>query len=261
MPSQIAAQLYTLREFTKTPADIVKTLARVKKIGYDAVQLSALGPIDPAELGRILKGEGLSCVATHTSMDRLKNDTQKVIDEHGLWGCSLTAIGGFFPKAEDFKLALWQKFIADFNEIAKKFVGSGVSIGYHNHSHELARVDPAPGGKTAMALLLEGFSRDVWMEIDTYWIAHGGGDPSAYIRRCKGRIPAVHFKDMGITPDMKQFYAEVGEGNLDWPGILAACEETGVQYAIVEQDTCTRDSLEAVANSFKNMVAMGLPVE
>jgi sugar phosphate isomerase/epimerase len=258
MPSQIAAQLYTLREFTKTPADIVKTLARVKKIGYDAVQLSALGPIDPAELGRILKGEGLSCVATHTSMDRLKNETQKVIDEHGLWGCSLTAIGGFFPKAEDFNLSLWQKFVAEFNEIAKKFAGSGLSIGYHNHSHELARVDPAPGGKTAMALLLEGFSRDVWMEIDTYWIAHGGGDPSAYIRRCKGRIPAVHLKDMGIRTDRTQFMMEVGEGNLEWPAILSACKDAGVKWYIVEQDTCYRDPFDSLATSLNNLRSLGL---
>ena len=43
----IGAQLYTLREYTKTPADIAKTFARVKKMGYNGVQCSALGPIDP----------------------------------------------------------------------------------------------------------------------------------------------------------------------------------------------------------------------
>lgn len=258
MTSQIAAQLYTLREFTKTPADIARTLARVKKIGYDAVQLSALGPIEPAELGKILENEGLSCVATHTSLDRMNNDTQRLIDEHRLWGCSLTAIGGFFPKAEDFNRALWEKFIADFNQTAKKFAGSGVSIGYHNHSHELARVDPAPGGKTAMALLLEGLAPDVWMEIDTYWIAHGGGDPSAYIRRCRGRIPAVHLKDMGIRTDRTQFMMEVGEGNLEWPTILAACKDAGVKWYIVEQDTCYRDPFDSLETSLKNLKALGL---
>ena len=57
--SQIGAQLYTLRDYTKTPADIAKTLARVKKMGYDAVQASALGPIDSKELAKIMKDEGL----------------------------------------------------------------------------------------------------------------------------------------------------------------------------------------------------------
>ena len=48
--SQIAAQLYTLRDFTKTPADIASTMKKVKEIGYDAVQCSALGPIEASEL-------------------------------------------------------------------------------------------------------------------------------------------------------------------------------------------------------------------
>lgn len=258
MPSQIAAQLYTLRAFCKTPDDIARTLARVKQIGYDAVQLSALGPIDPAELARLLRNEGLTCVATHTSLEAMKNETARVIDEHKLWGCGLTAIGGFFPKAEEFGLPLWEKFIADYNALARQFAAGGVSIGYHNHSHELARVDPSPGGKTAMNLLLEKLDPSVWMEIDTYWIAHGGGDPAAYIRRCKGRIPAVHLKDMGIKPDRTQYMMEVGEGNLEWPTILAACKEAGVKWYIVEQDTCYRDPFESLALSLRNLRAMGV---
>src|SRR5437868_1009935 len=96
--SPFAAQMYTLREFTKTPADIASTLKRVRKIGYETVQLSALGKIDPTELAKILQSEGLACCATHVSPDRMKNETQAVIDEHRLWACQYTAIGGFFPK-------------------------------------------------------------------------------------------------------------------------------------------------------------------
>ena len=94
--SRLAAQLFTLRDFTQTPADIGKTFAKVKKLGYDAVQCSALGPIEPAELAKVLKNEGLTCCATHIGLDRLKTETEKVIDEHRLWGCRYTAIGGFF---------------------------------------------------------------------------------------------------------------------------------------------------------------------
>ena len=55
----IAAQLYTLREFLKTPADMARTLKRVKKIGYDAAQISGVGPIEPAELRRIMLDAGV----------------------------------------------------------------------------------------------------------------------------------------------------------------------------------------------------------
>src|SRR5688572_14605900 len=137
--SSIGAQLYTLREYTKTPADIARTLARVKKIGYDAVQVSGIGKIDPAELAKILKNEGLVCAATHVPMPRLRDETRAVIDEHLMWGCRYTAVGGFFPKdptAQDYL-----NFAGEYNAIAKRFENTGVELGYHNHSHELAHFD------------------------------------------------------------------------------------------------------------------------
>jgi sugar phosphate isomerase/epimerase len=247
----IAAQLYTLREFTKTPADIAKTMARVKKIGYDGVQCSALGPIEPAELAKILMNEGLACVATHVKLDDFEKNPQKVIDDHKLWGCKYTAIGGFFPK--EATTQTWVDFASRYNGIVKQFDGSGLSVGYHNHSHELAHFD----GKPALQILMEHFDNSVWIEIDTYWITHGGGDPAAWIGRCKGRIPAVHLKDMAIKLDRTQYMAEVGEGNLNWPAILSSCKSGGVEHLIVEQDICYRDPFDSLALSLKNLKSWG----
>jgi sugar phosphate isomerase/epimerase len=250
--SLIGAQLYTLRDYTKTSADIAKTLARVKKIGYDAVQVSGFGPIDPAELAKMLHNEGLTCAATHVPLARLKEQTQQVIEEHKLWDCRYTAIGGFFPKdpvAQDYL-----NFADDFNAVAKRFAGSGIEIGYHNHSHELAHFD----GRSALSLLMERLDPSIWFEIDTYWIQHGGGDPAAWIRKVAGRIPCVHFKDMLIRPDRTQYYAEVGAGNLNWPEILKACHEAGVKWYLVEQDDCYRDPFDSLETSLKNLKAMGL---
>jgi len=82
----LAAQLYTLRDFTKTPADIAKTLARVRKLGYLGVQVSALGPIDPKELAKILNNEGLACVATHVGIDaRVPLDMQGTEFQQRVW--------------------------------------------------------------------------------------------------------------------------------------------------------------------------------
>ena len=248
--SPFAAQLYTLREFTKTPADIAATLKRVRKIGYESVQLSALGKIDPKELAKILHGEGLSCCATHVSMERMKNETSAIVDEHRLWGCQYTAIGGFFPNEP--KTADWVQFAGEYSEVARKFAGTGLSIGYHNHSHELAKYD----GKSALQLLIEKLDPSIWFEIDTYWIAHGGGDPAAWIDKVAGRIPCVHLKDMGVTNKREQFMMEVGEGNLNWPAIFKACRAAGVKWYIIEQDTCYRDPFDSLELSLKNLQNM-----
>src|SRR5436309_1105886 len=157
----IGAQLYTLREYTKTPPDVAKTMNRVKKMGYNAVQCSALGPIEPAELAKILKNEGLVCAATHVKIDDMEKDPQKVIDDHKLWGCKYTAVGGFFPK--EATTQTWVDFANRYNAIAKQYAGSGVAIGYHNHSHEFSHYDRKPG----LQILVEQFSPDIWMEVNT----------------------------------------------------------------------------------------------
>ena len=43
MASRIAAQLYTVREHTKTIDNIARTCQRVRAMGYEAVEAAALG--------------------------------------------------------------------------------------------------------------------------------------------------------------------------------------------------------------------------
>lgn len=255
--SSIALQLYTLRDFLKTPVDIASTLTRVRKIGYEAVQVSGLGPIDPAELARILQGEGLKCVVTHMGLDRFKNDFDRVVEEHRMWGCSLTAIGGFFK--DNPTLADWETFAAEFGPLAEKYAAAGLRLGYHNHSHEWIR--PSGSSHTAMEILLQRLPQTAWFEIDTYWVQHAGGDPAAWIDAVAGRIPVVHLKDMAVRRregKTEPFMAEVGEGNLNWQRIFESCLRAGVQWYAVEQDVCPRDPFESVTISLRNLRAMGL---
>lgn len=250
--SRIGAQLYTLREFTKTPADIAKTMKKVREIGYEAVQVSGMGPIDPKELKKIVDGEGLTIASTHIGFDRMRDQPEAVIEEHQLWGCRHPAIGGMpsdYRNAEGF-----HKFAKEASEVAKKLAEGGLTFSYHNHSFELERF----GDKTGMEILrTESDPKYFNLEIDTYWIQHGGGDPAEWILKCKGRIPLLHLKDManrGGQPLM----AEIGEGNLNWPRILDAAKEAGVEWYLIEQDICQRDPFESLAISLRNLKAMGV---
>ena len=89
--SQVALQLYTLRDFAKTQADLAATLRRVREIGYEAVQVSGIGPIDHVELVAMLKGEGLVCCATHEDSDVILNEPGKAIARLQALGCRHTA--------------------------------------------------------------------------------------------------------------------------------------------------------------------------
>jgi sugar phosphate isomerase/epimerase len=267
-PSVLGAQLYTLREYLKTPGDMVKTLARVRKMGYEAVQCSGLGPIPTKELARILDGEGLACVVTHRPFEEFKN-IEAALEYHGLLKCRYGAIGGFGWNNES--PAQWRQFAAEFSATAKTLAARGLHLGYHNHSHELARLGepviapiagqpvlPVPPVPTPLQLLIDSCGPAVWFEIDTYWIQHGGGDPALWIDKVAGRIPCVHLKDMAVTPQRVQKMCEVGSGNLNWTRILDACKRARVQWYLIERDDGDLDPFDSLQISFNNLQAMGL---
>ena len=250
--SKLAVTLFTCRDFTQTPADIARTLKKVKEIGYNYVQLSALGPIDPKELKTMLDGEGLGVCATHVPYERLQDELGTVIKEHQLWGCKNVAIGGLPEEYCNFKG--YAKFAREGSHIGKKLAEANLTFSYHNHYWELEKQE----GRRGLEILFEDSDPDVFFsEIDTYWIQYAGGDPAFWIRKMKGREPLVHFKDLGIRKGKPAMF-EIGEGNLNWPAILQACREAGVHWYIVEQDWCPGDPFESIAISFRNLKAMGL---
>lgn len=250
---KIGAQMYTLRDHCTTPSEIAASCSRVKKMGYDGIQASAFGPIAPAELKKILDGEGLECAATHEDFERLRDEPQAVIDEHILWDCRYVGIGGAFNL--DFNdRQQWLDFIDTYNDVAANFKSADLAIGYHNHNHELVRF----GDHSAMDLLVDGLDQDIWFEIDTYWIQCGGGDPAAWIDRVKGRIPCVHFKDMRCGSDRQPLMCEIGDGNLNWPRILEACRNAGTEWIQVERDSGELDPFDSLQISLDNLRAMGV---
>jgi len=251
----LAAQLYTVRDFTKTAAGVAETFKKVREIGYKAVQVSAFGPVDPQDVKRMLDDEGLICCITHIGYDRLKNDLPAVIEEHRLWDCQHVAIGSMPGEFREGGAEGARRFAAEANEIGRQLHEAGLTFSYHNHSFEFAR---AGEGIIMDILFNETDPRYVQAELDTYWIQHGGGDPAAWVRKMKNRMPVVHLKDMTIQNFRTQVMAEVGEGNLNWPAILDACREAGVEWYAVEQDICQRDPFESLAISYKNLRAMGL---
>ena len=51
--NEIALTLYTVRDFCQTEKDLLNTLNKIKKIGYNAIQVSSIGPINPIEIKKM----------------------------------------------------------------------------------------------------------------------------------------------------------------------------------------------------------------
>ena len=249
----IAAQLYTLRDFLKTPEDLAVTFKKVKKMGYNTVQVSGIGPIEFQFIKETAEKEDLTICATHIGFDRLKNDIDGVINQHKLWNCKYVGIGSM-PEEYRVNKESFVRFAKEASEYGKVLLDNGLQLIYHNHNFEFKKFN----GITGMDLLFQESDPEAFnFEIDTYWVQVGGANPVDWINKLKGRMSVVHFKDMEIGADKSQLMAEVGEGNFNWEKIIESCNEIGVEWCPVEQDICQRNPFESLEISRKNLLKLG----
>ncbi|MDD4125849.1 MAG: sugar phosphate isomerase/epimerase [Eubacteriales bacterium] len=223
---KIGVQLYTIRDYCKDLTSFSESLKKTADIGYKYVQISGTCEYDATWLKEQLDRNGLACVITHTTPDRIQHETEKVTEEHKIFGCRNIGIGYFDIKNEGA-----EGFEKKFSSAAVKIKNSGYYLMYHNHANEFEKIN----GKTHLSLLAEMFPADtLGFTLDTYWAQAAGADPVEWINKLSGRTPCVHFKDMYYDRKM----APVGDGNMNFEGIIQACIKNKVGYALVEQDDC-----------------------
>lgn len=261
---QIGAQLYTVRDFCKTLPDFEETLKRVADIGYQYIQVSGTCAYDPLWLKETLDRTGLKCVLTHIPPERIAEKTLEAIADHNIFDCRNIGIGYYEVHKEGIE-AFYKKFCS----AAAMLHAQGKRLCYHNHDQEFIRLESQAGrmeqtapeihpmlkGRTVLELLAERFSpEELCFTPDTYWIQAGGADPAQWIRKLSGRVPCVHLKDMAYGRKM----AALGTGNLNLDGAIAACEEAGTEYLLVEQDDCYgEDPFACLKTSYEFLKARG----
>lgn len=255
----IAAQLYTVRDFMKTPADMAAALTRIKKIGYDAAQISGNGPIDAAELRQLMLDAGVDPIGAHVGLNEFRADVSRVIANCQAWGIGYVAIP-WLPRQEFTTLAAWKGLFREFEGYARKLAKAGLVLQYHNHMFEFEKfgVKNGRGGQTILDMLYRG-TKLLQSELDLGWVARGGHNPAAWVLKLVGRADQVHLKDWGIQDD-QPIWRAVGEGGIDWLAVFKACKAAGTRYYIIEQDSCpvTNDPFKSLAISRANVRAMGL---
>jgi len=242
---KVVPQLYTVRDFLKTPADIAASMKKIAKIGYKTLQLSGLGPIDEAELVKITKGEGLDICSTHEDGKMILENTAAVVEKLNKLGCKLTAVP--YPPGKLDSLKDVEALAAKINKAGEVMAKAGMVLTYHNHAIEFRRFE----GKLMLDIIYDNTDKKfVQGEIDTYWVQAGGGDPVKWVKKMKGRLPMVHLKDYMVEPGGKPAFAEIGYGNLDMDAIISASADSGCEWYVVEQDTCPGDPFDSLAKSF-----------
>jgi sugar phosphate isomerase/epimerase len=245
--SQLSVQLYTVRE--AIAEDLAGTIARIAQIGFTQVE-----PYNFAELpglGEALQRSGLSAPTGHAHYLGESEAEQREV----FAAAQQLGIGrAIDPHVE---AARWQTAY-DIDETAAQLNAAaliadefGVSVGYHNHAHELQTdID----GITALEYFAGRLDPVVGLEVDTYWAVVGGQDPVALLKRLGDRVVALHIKDGPGTSDTKDQVA-VGAGSLP---IRAIAEAAPHALRIVELDDSNGDRFQAVADSYAFLVKENL---
>ncbi|WP_410511481.1 sugar phosphate isomerase/epimerase [Paenibacillus sp. BR2-3] len=239
---KIGLQLYTLR--AELEQDFEGTLRKVADLGYSGVEFYHFFGRSSEEVKHLLVETGLVALGAHRPYDAMLNDTEQEVTYNLAIGNKNLTVPYLTEEQRN-----WGEVAANLAIIGEKVKNRGAVLSYHNHDFEFTE---HYGERTAFDGIFEEVPADLLqVEMDTCWVYYGGYDPVEYIHKYAGRLPIIHLKDMKKREDGSAETVVLGEGEVDLPGILEAAAEAGVEWAVVEQDFCSRSPLESVADSLK----------
>ncbi|MBQ2811848.1 MAG: sugar phosphate isomerase/epimerase [Clostridia bacterium] len=256
MKLPVAVQLYSVRD--EMEKDFYGTIKEMKELGYDGVEFAGLFGEEPAKIKAFCEEIGIVPISAHVPYYDMLEDPEKVIADYAEIGCKYVVVPYLTeecrPGTDGFAATV--EGIRKIGEAAKKL---GIQLLYHNHDFEFVTID----GEYALDVLYSTIPADLLQtEIDTCWVNVAGVNPAEYIEKYSGRSPVVHLKDfkkngenlgklydlIGIDDGEEAEEEEdsfsfmpVGHGVQDMPEILAACEDAGAQWVVVEQDSPAKD--------------------
>jgi sugar phosphate isomerase/epimerase len=243
----ISIQLYTLREMAKQ--NFIAVLEKVAEIGFAGVEPAGLFGHTPQEVRHIVEDLGMTVSSNHQPWPNRENLAEVAEVAAGL-GTTMV-ICGFGP--DNFKTLDDIKATAETaNFIVERLTASGLSVAVHNHWWEFEILD----GRLKYDIFME-MCPGLLCELDLYWASNfGANDVAKIVDRYRQRTPLLHVKDG--TFDREKPQVPVGQGRMDVAADLHAADDNVLKWLIVELDTCDRDMVDGVAESYRYLTGQGL---
>ena len=235
----IGAQLFTFRNVLNELNDLKSVFGLLREEGGGSAQLSGLKfGYDAAECRALASDYGIELPLTHTPWKKIREETDKVIDDHLALGACMVGLGmmpGEYKNSDGLK-----RFTGEVNEVAEKLKAAGLLFGYHNHAHEFQKVED----KEVMYdyMLQHTDPEYVFFEMDVYWTVIGKASPVDYFKKYPGRFRVLHIKDE----------REIGQsGMVGFDAIFNNAKTAGVEKIVVEVE---RYSYDDVARSIRESI-------
>ena len=260
-----------------------EVLRQVRELDIDAVEVSQVEMTDELieDLVRGRADFGVETAAMSASIApggngfALETEFDRAADACRRTGSRFLRIGMMPFSAMTSKQAC-EEWAASVEPYAARLAEQGVTLCYHNHHVDLIQFE----GERIFDIVRR-VAPSLLFEVDLHWVQRGGMAPLDMLKAYSGACKLIHVKDFRIAPlpaetverfeaqdmDMKEFYgvflslaqfAEVGQGNMNWPELLPAAEEAGAEYFLIEQDdTYGRDPIDCIRESREYLASIG----
>ena len=253
-PAKLSVQLYTVRNQINT--DFPGTLKKVRAIGYETVE-TAFWPEGTSikTAASYIREAGLSVSSAHIELP-INDKKQTMLDTAEAYDCKKMIWHGW---PEDKRYSSYDgtmELISIYNEAGKFAKSNGLQFGLHNHWWEYRN---KIGDRYVYELLLENLDKDIFFEIDTYWVKVAGQDPATIVKKFGERAPLLHIKDGPakwndlLPKDIPDPMTAVGKGTQNFPEIVRAADGN-TEWMVVEMDKTSDDVFVALKDSYDYLI-------
>lgn len=242
----IGLQLYTVRDLMAQ--NVASTLQLVAAVGYTELEFAGYFNQSPAELKKILDGEGLSAPSCHVPLEALQSNIEQVIAQANILGHKYVVLPYLTTEQRGTDISRYQQLAEQLNKFGEQCRAAGLQMAYHNHDFEF---QPLAGQVPYEVLLQETDATLVKMELDLYWTEKAGLDPLQLFAKHPGRFPLWHVKDMGKAGEL----ADVGAGTIDFKSIFEKAQLAGLQHHFIEHDE-SNNKILTIRRGFETVNAL-----
>jgi len=238
----VGVQIYSLRNPLKQDGAKALDVLKALNVKYVEIGVESHYGLTQEQMKQALDERGLIPIAAHAGQGFLLNKTDEAIAAARFFGLKYLGVAWASHK-KPLDEAQTLKIAADFNEIGKRLKAAGIQFFYHNHGFEF---QPYKDG-TLFDLLMAKTDPDlVKFEMDVLWTVFPGQAPVKLLKKYPDRWVLMHLKDLkkGVAGNLSGGTdltndVVLGTGQADYPAILKACQEIGVKYYFIEDESPT----------------------